>query len=728
MDPAPDPRHDPIPGEAAPGSIEVSTQSLAPPAAAAAAGAIGPYQLLEVIGQGGMGEVWLAEQRTPVRRRVALKLIKAGMDTREVVARFESERQALAMMDHPAIAKVFEAGSTPEGRPYFAMEYVAGVAITHYCDKHRLPTRRRLELFTRVCEGVQHAHRKAIIHRDLKPSNILVSEVDGKPIPKIIDFGIAKATAQSLTARTAFTRFGTVVGTPEYMSPEQAGSAAEDIDTRADVYSLGVVLYELLSGALPLDYRKMAFDEILRSLREEDAPRPSTRVRTLGEQSTAIAKNRGAEPKTLTRQLRGDLDSIALKALEKDRARRYGSPADLAADIQRYLENKPVAAGPASIAYRARKFAVRYRLWVAAAAAFVVLLVAGVVVSTAEAVRANRERDMARAAEHEALAQKLTAYAIGTLNEDPERSIALAMYAVDATLRFPQGVQRAAEEALHTAIMSSHARFSLVGQSERLSSIAFSPNGRLLATSGWDGTARLWNAATGEPLRTLPAHPKFAAFEIAFSPDSARVATAGGDGTATVWDALTGRELLVLKGHERQVGSVAFHPDGKRILTGGADGTARLWDAENGRELLTLRGLAPVHCAVFNPDGSRFATCGANTATLWNTVSGKPALTLRGHDNIVTAAAFSPDAARIATAGADRVAKVWDAKDGHELIALRGHEGALTSDRVQSGWKVARHRKSGWNGETLERRQCARGVYLPQQPRSAYRRRLQPRW
>jgi non-specific serine/threonine protein kinase/serine/threonine-protein kinase len=289
---------------------------------------IGPYRLLEIIGQGGMGEVWLAEQKQPVRRRVALKLIKAGMDTREVVARFESERQALALMDHPAIAKVFDAGSTAQGRPYFVMEYVVGMPITDYCDKHKLTTRERLQLFIHVCEGVQHAHQKAVIHRDLKPSNILVSEVDGKPVPKIIDFGVAKATAQRLTAQTMFTRLGSVVGTPEYMSPEQAGSVGDDIDTRTDVYSLGVVLYELLVGALPLDFHNLRFDEVLNKVRDEDASKPSTKLRTLGEQSTTAARNRRTEPRTLARLLRGDLDAITLKAIEKERSRRYGSPSD----------------------------------------------------------------------------------------------------------------------------------------------------------------------------------------------------------------------------------------------------------------------------------------------------------------------------------------------------------------------------------------------------------------
>ncbi len=356
---------------------------------------IGPYQLLEMIGEGGMGEVWLAEQKFPVRRRVALKLIKAGMDTREVVSRFESERQALALMDHPAIAKVFDAGSTPQGRPFFVMEYVTGVPITTYCDKHKLTTQQRLELFVRVCEGVQHAHQKAILHRDLKPSNILVSEVDGKPVPQIIDFGVAKATAQRLTPDTLYTQLGTIVGTPAYMSPEQADSAGVDVDTRTDVYSLGVVLYQLLVGTLPIDFAQTPPDQFRHRLREEDVQRPSTKIRTLGEQTTATALNRGADPPTLIRQVRGDLDAITLKCLEKDRARRYATPADLAADIGRYLRHEPVLARPASVRYRARKYIRRHRLVVAVAAGAVVLLASGAIAQTLELRRIRRERDRA---------------------------------------------------------------------------------------------------------------------------------------------------------------------------------------------------------------------------------------------------------------------------------------------------------------------------------------------
>jgi eukaryotic-like serine/threonine-protein kinase len=395
--------------------------------------AIGRYHLLQLIGEGGMGEVWLAEQKEPVRRRVAVKLLKAGLNPREVIARFESERQALAIMDHPAIAKVFDAGSTPEGAQYFVMEYVAGVPITTYCDNHRLSTPERLELFMRVCEGVQHAHQKAIIHRDLKPSNILVIEVDGHAAPKIIDFGVAKALAQKLTAATLFTRVGAMIGTPEYMSPEQALSSGEDIDTRSDVYSLGIILYELLAGAPPLDLRKITLDEFLRRLREEEPAKPSAKIRTQdAATSTDLAHKRHTEPVALGRQMRGDLDAIAMKALEKDRSRRYGSPAELLADIGRYLKNEAVLAAAPSAAYRARKFARRHRGALLTTAAFVLVLMMAAGISIWQSIRANREAAVAQAVnkflQNDLLAQASAATQSGArIKPDPDLKVRTAL-------------------------------------------------------------------------------------------------------------------------------------------------------------------------------------------------------------------------------------------------------------------------------------------------------------
>jgi non-specific serine/threonine protein kinase/serine/threonine-protein kinase len=365
----------------------------------AAAGQIGPYRMLQLLGGGGMGEVWLAEQKTPIHRTVALKLIKAGMDTKAVIARFESERQALALMDHPGIARVFDAGSTPEGRPYFAMEYVPGLPITEYCDKHRLTVKERLELFMQVCDGVQHAHQKAIIHRDLKPSNVLVMEQVGKAVPKIIDFGLAKATAQRLTDKTMFTELGAMMGTPEYMSPEQADQREQNIDTRTDVYSLGVILYQLLVGVLPFEAKSLraeGLDAILRVIREQEPDKPSTRIRSMGPATNLSAENRREDPHTFARRIRGELDWITMKALEKDRTRRYGSAAALSEDIKRHLGNEPVTAHPPSPGYRAGKFIRRHRLAVGFAASMAVLLVAFAAMMAVQAVRVSRERDRAK--------------------------------------------------------------------------------------------------------------------------------------------------------------------------------------------------------------------------------------------------------------------------------------------------------------------------------------------
>jgi non-specific serine/threonine protein kinase/serine/threonine-protein kinase len=361
------------------------------------------FRLQQKLGEGGMGEVFEAEQLEPVRRKVALKLIKKGMESKEVLARFDSERQALALMSHPNIAQVYDAGTTSEGRPFFVMEFVQGVPLTEYCDRNRLSTRERLELFVQICDGVQHAHHKGVIHRDLKPSNVLVKIQDTKPVPKIIDFGVAKAVAQRLTEQTLFTAVGEFIGTPEYMSPEQADMTGLDIDTRTDVYSLGVILYELLVGARPFDARELrraGFDEMRRRIREEDPPKPSVRLSSLGELSTETAANRSSEPPTLVRQVRGDLDWITMKALEKDRTRRYSSPGELAADLHRHLRSEPVLAGPPSTTYRFKKFVRRHTIGVAASALVILALILGVAGTTIGMIRArNAERAASREAE-----------------------------------------------------------------------------------------------------------------------------------------------------------------------------------------------------------------------------------------------------------------------------------------------------------------------------------------
>ncbi len=345
------------------------------------------YKLLQRIGEGGFGTVYMAEQETPVRRRVALKIIKLGMDTKAVIARFEAERQALAMMDHPNIARVLDAGATDTGRPYFVMELVRGIPITEYCDTNNLPVRERLELFVQVCHAVQHAHQKGIIHRDIKPSNVLVAMADGRPTPKVIDFGIAKATDQSLTEKTLFTEFRQMIGTPQYMSPEQAEMAGIDIDTRSDVYSLGVLLYELLVGSTPFDpeeLRGKAYGEMQRMIREVEPPRPSTRLSTLADTLPSIAAHRRIEPKRLGQLVRGELDWIVMKSLEKDRSRRYETANGLALDVRRYLNDEPVQACPPSARYRFRKFARRNKgalLMVSLVVAGLLSLVVGLAVS-----------------------------------------------------------------------------------------------------------------------------------------------------------------------------------------------------------------------------------------------------------------------------------------------------------------------------------------------------------
>jgi WD40 repeat protein/tRNA A-37 threonylcarbamoyl transferase component Bud32 len=721
----------------------------------------GRYKVLEQIGEGGFGIVYSAEQLHPVRRRVALKIIKPGMDSRQVVARFEAERQSLAMMDHPNIAKVHDAGSTEFGRPYFVMELVRGLPITEFCDGENLGTVERLELFTGVCNAVQHAHEKGIIHRDLKPSNVMVALHDDKPVVKVIDFGVAKATQQDLSGSTVFTRLDQVIGTPAYMSPEQAQVGGIEIDPRSDIYSLGVLLYELLTGRTPFDQnelRQAGMDEIRRVIREDEPPKPSTRLSSFGDaELSELAKHRKAEPRKLLALVRGELDWIVMKALEKNRQRRYGTAAAFAKDIGRYLRHEPVRAAAPTAAYVLGKFLRRNRTVVRATVAIATVLLVGAVLNTRQANRvtdaesglsqAVEEKEEALAAEAAQLeraqivegtawleraelvvskgdrfgAAMLAARAIGYRGfgrdsvPDPEAFCEEYPEYLDPE-RSPDLFARAESEIrAYLGDTGLPLWSSCVGvhHSDEVWCVAFSPDGSHIVSGSNDYTLRLWDARSGESIGgPLRGHSARVAC-VAFSPDGARIVSGSGDGTLRLWDALTGEPIAdPLTGHLGGVLCVAFSPDGSKIVSGSADNTLRRWDASTGAPIgEPLSGhTGTVNSVAFSPDASLIVSAGEDkTLRRWDAREGASiGEPLTGHSGAIWCVTISPDGARILSGGADKSLRLWDSRTGEAVgRPLAGHthwiiSAAFSGDgsRIVSG---ARDRSIRlWNAHTGE--------------------------
>jgi WD40 repeat protein/serine/threonine protein kinase len=670
------------------------------------------YKLLQQIGEGGFGTVYMAEQKEPIRRRVALKIIKPGMDTKEVIARFEAERQALALMDHPNIAKVLDAGTTggepggvSPGRPYFVMELVKGVSLAEFSDKNQLSTRERLELFVAVCQAVQHAHQKGVIHRDLKPSNILVTLHDGKPVPKVIDFGVAKALNQELTAKTLFTAYGHMVGTPQYMSPEQAEMSGLDVDTRSDIYSLGVVLYELLTGTTPLETRQLrsaAYAEMQRLIREKEAPRPSKRVSTLGDRLSLVARDRHCDPVQLQQLLRGELDWIVMKALEKDRTRRYETANALARDVERYLHNEPVEACPPAAGYKLRKFAGKHRKLLATAAAFAGLLLLGAAGSACQAVRATQAETVAvenekqakanavqaQKKEQEANQQRDEAKALAEKLQAALEQLGRRNYTFDMNLARHAWVAGATDHVVD--LLDKHRPkpgeadlrhfewyylnrlchadlLTLKGRTGGVLDVAYSPDGKRVAAASRNNTVQVWDAQTGNEIYSL----KDAGYRVAFNPDGKRLYTASMDNNLKVWDAKTGDmllpQLLPVKGHTGAIAGVAFSPDGKQLATASYDKTVKVWDAETGKEIHSLKGhTGEVATVVFRRDGKRLASASYREVKVWDAETGKQLFTF---NDAYISVAFSPDGKRLATGG--RPLKLWDAQTGQEIVAFK---------------------------------------------------------
>jgi serine/threonine protein kinase/WD40 repeat protein len=716
---------------------------------------IGPYMLMEQIGEGGMGLVFVAEQHQPIRRKVALKVIKPGMDSRQVVARFEAERQALALMDHPNIAKVFDGGTTPSSRPYFVMELVRGVPITQFCDDNRLTPRQRLELFVSVCQAVQHAHQKGIIHRDVKPANVLVTLHDGTPVVKVIDFGVAKAIGGQVTDKSVYTRFNQMVGTPMYMSPEQAGMSGLDIDTRTDVYALGVLLYELLTGTTPFDKQRLhtaAYDEMCRIIREEEPPKPSTRLSTLGAALPTVSAQRRTDPRRLSQLVRGELDWIAMKALEKDRNCRYESASAFAADVQRYLHDEPVLACPPSVWYRLRKFLRRNKRPALAAAVVALALVGGILGTTLGMIRAVGEAKQkeaalgaARLSEGDAKDQLFLALwnqaRAGRFSRQPgQRLDSLAALARAAQIRPDEQLRDEAIAALalpdvrrmpgrHSAPPGTRAlaygrQGRLYARADAQGTISvrsipddqevrriaagpvaagldFSPDDRFLLAQGDAGTLQVWRVADGQPalrdeLRECQAH--------AFSPNGQLLAVSR-QGEVLCFDLATGQKVKRWRLGLGVASALAFHPDGRKLAVGYAlSASVSVYDAASGALVTELPvGMMQGQVVAWHPDGARLAVASSDPRIqIWNVAAKRQVAILEGHVRQVTALTFHPDGDLLASVSWDGLLLLWDPSSGRQLLRLT--PGGVPHFSADGRWLVVS--RDGDKADLLEVTPC----------------------